>query len=141
MQRMRELFLAELALRGNVTDACRVAGVPRRQTVYEWKTADPEFAKLWDEALDTAIDAMEREAHRRAFEGTQKPIIGRLAKDEDGILRDRDGNDLYIREYSDTLAALLLKAHRPEKYRERSQVEHTGEIAQKVYAGFDPDNV
>jgi hypothetical protein len=37
----------------------------------------------------------------------------------------------------------LLKAARPEKYRERAQVEHTGEIAYKVYEktdAFDPDS-
>lgn len=137
---MREAFLMELAVRGNISDSAKAAGVSRR-VVYEWRAADPEFAALWDEALDTAIDAMEREAHRRAFEGTRKPVIGRIGKDEDGIVTDRAGNELYLLEYSDSLATLLLKAHRPEKYRERQQIEHTGEIAQKVYAGFDPDNV
>jgi hypothetical protein len=137
---MRESFLVELAVRGNISDACREAGVNRR-VVYEWRDADPEFAAQWNEALDTAIDAMEREAHRRAFEGVDEPVIGRVAKDEDGIVTDGNGNRLYIKKYSDSLATLLLKAHRPEKYRERQQIEHTGEIAQKVYAGFDPDNV
>lgn len=132
-ERMREKFIAELALRGNVSDAAKAAAIDRR-TAYRWKESEPEFAAAWEDALETAIDAMEREAHRRAFKGTRKPLIGRVAKDQDGIIT-------YVTEYSDALATLLLKAHRPEKYRERSQVEHTGEIAQKVYAGFDPDKV
>jgi hypothetical protein len=125
--RARDAFLAELALRGNISDAARAAGVSRR-TPYEWRDADPDFAAAWQEALETAIDAMEREAHRRAFEGTSKPIIGRVGKDEDGILTDSAGEEIYIREYSDSLATLLLKAHRPEKYRERTDVQHSGAV-------------
>jgi AcrR family transcriptional regulator len=126
-QRARDAFLAELALRGNISDAARAAGVSRR-TVYEWREADASFAADWNEALETAIDAMEREAYRRAFEGTRKPVIGRVGKDEDGILSDENGEPLYLREYSDSLATLLLKAHRPEKYRERQEVQHTGRV-------------
>lgn len=126
-QRARELFLAELAQRGNVS-AAAAAGQLTRTWYYEERHRDPEFAAAWDEALETAIDAMELEARRRAFEGVEKPVIGRISKDQDGVLKDADGKALYIREYSDSLAALLLKAHRPEKYRERQDVQHTGKI-------------
>lgn len=129
---MRALFLEELALRGNVSDACRAAGIERRQTAYEWRDADSDFAAQWNEALDIAIDAMEREAHRRAFEGMVKPVIGRVAKDQDGIVTDGNGERLYIREYSDGLATLLLKAHRPEKYRERHEVTQSGVTRIKI---------
>lgn len=127
-------FLEELMLRGNVRDACAAANVPRR-TVYDWRDADPAFARAWDDALDEAADIMEREAHRRAVDGVDEPVYGSLGKGE-GM-----GEVGTIRKYSDTLLIFLLKAARPEKYRDRQQVEHTGEIAQKVYAGFNPDNV
>lgn len=100
---------------------------------YEERKTDEVFAAQWDEALETAIDAMELEARRRAVEGVEKPIVGRIGKDQDGIITT-------VREYSDSLMTLLLKAHRPDKYRERTDVHHTGELV-KVYAGFDPDNV
>lgn len=132
-QRARESFLVELAQRGNITDACKAAGIGRR-TVYDWREADPAFAAAWDDAISTAVDTAEREAWRRAVEGIDKPLIGRVGKDEDGVIT-------VIKEYSDTILLRLLSAHRPEKWRERQQVEHSGEIAQKVYAGFDPDNV
>lgn len=131
-QRARAAFLAELQLRGNVSDAAAAAGIGRT-TAYQWRDEDAAFAAAWAEALETAIDTMEHEAHRRAVEGVEKPIVGRVGKDQDGVIT-------YVREYSDSLMTLLLKAHRPEKYRERSQIEHTGEIV-KVYAGFDPDKV
>jgi hypothetical protein len=127
-------FLDELALRGNVRDACAVAGVPRR-TAYDWRDADPAFAAAWDTALDEAADVMEREAHRRAVDGTEEPVFGSMGQ---GLGSGEVGR---ITKYSDTLLIFLLKAARPEKYRERQQIEHTGEIAQKVYAGFDPDKV
>lgn len=120
-QRAREAFLDELRQRGNVRDAARVAGLAR-QTFYEWKGADPDFAAAWDEALDEAADTMEREAWRRAVEGVDEPVFGRVGKDQDGEVGT-------IRRYSDSLMQLLLKAHRPEKYRERQQVEHSGSIA------------
>jgi hypothetical protein len=124
----RAQFLEELARRGIVSDACKAAGVARR-TAYEWRAADTVFAAAWDEALDQAVDTMEREAHRRAVEGVEEPVIGRVERDRDGILTDEDGNPLYIRKYSDSLLTTMLKANRPEKYRERTDVHHSGAIA------------
>lgn len=138
-QRMRELFLKELRRRGNVSDAARKAGVGR-STVYEWKAAEPDFAAAWDEAVEWAIDRMESEAYRRAVEGTKKPVIGRVGKDEDGILSDEQGKPLYLLEYSDTLMNTLLKAHRPEKYRERVDVSGDVTATVKGYVGVSPDD-
>jgi hypothetical protein len=119
-QRARAAFLAELAQRGNVSAACAAAALSRAW-FYEHRAADPVFAAAWDAALETAIDAMELEARRRAVEGVEKPLIGRIGKDQDGIIT-------VVREYSDSLMALLLKAHRPDKYRERQEVQHTGKV-------------
>lgn len=109
----QEAFLAALAQRGNVSEACQAAGIGRR-TVYQWRDADKDFAAAWDGALDEAADTMEREAFRRAVEGTEKPVF-------------QQGQEVgRIREYSDTLLIFLLKAARPEKYRERQQIEQSG---------------
>lgn len=119
-QRARDAFLVELAQRGNVSVAA-IAGGMSRNWYYDQRAADSEFAVAWDDALETAIDAMELEARRRAVEGVEKPLIGRVGKDQDGIITT-------VREYSDSLMALLLKAHRPEKYRERTDVQHSGKL-------------
>lgn len=119
-QRARDAFLTELTQRGNVSAAAAAAGLARH-TFYEWRAKDATFAAAWDEALETAIDAMELEARRRAVEGIEKPLIGRVGKDQDGIIT-------VVREYSDSLMTLLLKAHRPDKYRERTDVQHTGKL-------------
>ncbi len=126
-QRARDVFLAELAARGNVTDAAEAAGIGRA-TAYQWRD-DPEFAAAWADAIERAADRLEAEAWRRAVEGVQEPIIGRVERDRDGIVTDDAGNALYIRKYSDTLMTLLLKAHKPDKYRESVSHEHRGSIA------------
>lgn len=131
-QHAREVFLAALQQQPNVTLAARAAGLSR-QTMYEWRDADEQFAAAWDAALEEALDLAEAEMWRRGVEGWDEPVFGRVAKDQDGQVGA-------VRKYSDAMLTLALKAHRPDKYRERQQIEHTGELV-KVYAGFDPDKV
>lgn len=131
LQRARDAFLAELAKRGNVSEACRAAEVPR-STAYQWKAADEAFAAAWNEALEVACDAMEGEAWRRAVEGTEEPVYGRVGKDKDGQIGT-------VRKYSDTLMVKLLQAHRPEKYRERQDVQHSGGVTVRVVYDDDAD--
>lgn len=126
---MQASFIEELAKRGNVRDACLVAGIPRR-TAYDWRAADSAFAAAWDAALDEAADTMEREAFRRAVEGVDEPVYGALGSGSG------TGQVGVIRKYSDTLLIFLMKAARPSRFRERHDVALTG----KIQHGGDPDN-
>ena len=90
-------FLDKLKNCGNVRLSCSAAGVPRR-TVYNWRAKWVTFADEWDDALEDACDILEAEAWKRAIE-----------------------------EQSDRLLMFLLKAHRPDKFKERTQTELTGE--------------
>ncbi len=109
----REKFLASLRTTPNVTVAARAAGISRRRA-YQVREAEPEFAQAWDDAIEEGVDMLEAELHRRGYEGVDKPVTFQ------GKITDT------FKEYSDTLAVFLMKAHRPEKYRERSNVEMTG---------------
>lgn len=80
-------------------------GISRR-TAYDWRKRYADFAAEWDEAVETSVDELEAEARRRAFSGVEEPVF--YKGEECGA----------IRKYSDKLLELLLKAHRPEKYRE-----------------------
>ncbi len=115
--RRTKRFLATLAESGNVTVAAQAAGVSR-SGVYVQRQLDDAFAKAWEEAEEVAADRLEAEAWRRAVEGVAEPLVsaGKLVSGE-------DGRPMVIRRYSDNLLALLLRAHRPEKYRERTSVE------------------
>lgn len=111
----RRTFCKELAETANVSKSAKKIGVSRTR-VYEIRKEDSVFAEQWDEAVDRGVDALEEEARRRAYKGTNKPVFYQGV--ECGT----------IREYSDTLMIFLLKAARPEKYRERHEVEHTGKV-------------
>jgi hypothetical protein len=107
----QSVFLKHLCERANVSCASKAARISRK-TVYAKRNTDPLFKTAWDDALDEACDHLEEEARRRAVEGTNKPIFYR-------------GQVVgHIREYSDTLLIILLKAHRPEKYRENTRNEN-----------------
>lgn len=110
IQHARDSFLAALAETGNITRSCQKAKVPR-QTAYDWKHADADFAQKWEAAVELGVDALEDEATRRAKEGTDKPVFHQ---------GEQCGT---IREFSDTLMVCLLKARRPDKFKERSQVD------------------
>lgn len=132
-------FLAALAETGNVRLSCLSAGVDWT-TAYDRRRADPDFAAAWAVAIEEAADLLEAEARRRAVEGVRRvkfhqgfpirvPVL-----DTDGVPRvDARGDEIttpYVEhEYSDTLLIFLLKGARPEKYRDRQQVEHTGAVA------------
>jgi hypothetical protein len=67
-------------------------------TFKRWRAEDKDFAQDWDDAIESGTDKLEDRARDRA-------------------MRD-----------SDTLMTFLLKARRPEKYRERTSVEYSGGI-------------
>ena len=73
-----------------------------RQNAYLRKASHPGFAKQWQEALDDAIDVLEAVAWGRA----QKK--------------------------SDVLLIFLLKAHRPDMYRETFNVNFDPELRDRV---------
>ena len=80
---------------------------------------DLDFAAAWEEAEERAVDRLEAEAWRRAVDGVPEPLVS-----SGKVVRDDDGQPLAIRRYSDTLMLALLKARRPEKFKDRAVVEH-----------------
>lgn len=109
-----DFFLAELRKCGNVRAACARAKI-ERSTAYKARKEDAAFAEQWKAALDDAIDDLESEAWHRAQVGDVKYLFYQ------GEPIELNGKPVIERQKSDTLMALLLKAHRPEKYRERAE--------------------
>src|SRR5438105_14844033 len=106
-------FLDALAAGQTVSAAAQTAGYSRR-AVYDRRKADPAFRQRWDEAVAVAIERLEAEADRRAVEGVLEPVFYQ------GIECGQ------VRRYSDTMLIFRLKALKPETYRERASIEHTG---------------
>ena len=67
-----------------------------RTALYDWRKDDPDFAADWEIAFEKGVDALEAEAFKRAFAG------------------------------SDTLLIFLLKGNKSAKYKDRVQSEISG---------------
>ncbi len=127
-----------LAQSGNVSLACTAAAIDRR-TAYNRREDDEGFAAAWLDALDQSADLLEEEARRRAYAGVRRlkfdrgqPIMVPVVGDDGIVVKDANGDPEltpYVEhEYSDVLLIFLLKGIRPEKYRERTDVRHSGKI-------------
>lgn len=125
MSEWKQIFLMALEEHFNVSRAAKVAGCTR-QWAYHERKADPEFAAAWGEIEHAWVDAAEAEIYRRAVEGVDRPVFykGEIVG--------------HVREFSDQLLVTFLKAHRPEKYREKQDVHQSGGMTIRVeYADAD----
>jgi hypothetical protein len=134
-RRWARKFLDAFRLTGNHAAACRAAGIDRA-TPYRARASDPAFAAAYQDALDDATDGLELEAIRRGRDGVDEPVIyqGQLCgvwvgANGDVVARDTPGARLVpltVKKYSDALLLALLKARRPEKFRDNVKMEHAG---------------
>lgn len=103
---IQDQFFAYLATSCNITQSALAVGVSRRH-VHQLRRDNKEFAKRWEDAIEQGTDTLEAEARRRAMEGFNRPIF---------FQGKQVGSETL---YSDPLMITLLKAHRPEKFREK----------------------
>lgn len=104
-----EAFLTYLR-KGHLPKIAAEAVGISRTTAFNWKREDPEFAKAWDEAIDEGTDLLEEAIIKRARDGVDRPVF------QQGEMVG------CTREYSDSLAALVLKGRR-HQYKERQPEE------------------
>jgi hypothetical protein len=88
----KKKFIKALTLQGTVSHAAQAAGVSRN-TVYRWRDDDPEFAILWDEAHEQAVDSVESVLFQKALSGDTICMIFYL-KAHRPIYRDRLSVDI-----------------------------------------------
>lgn len=105
----QEIFLDDFAVHGNVSKACRTARIERK-TVYRWKEQSDAFLFRYNEAKETAKDAIREEIYRRGHDGYDEDVY-QLAKHAGTIHK-----------YSDSLLMFHAKALMPE-YREKQTIE------------------
>jgi hypothetical protein len=99
--RWQDKFIAALSKVPSVKYACGIAGINRTRA-YEHRKKNPEFAARWEDALGHSIDDLEAKAFQLALNG------------EDHVAAN--------------LITWLLRSHKPETYRERSEVAVAGGI-------------
>lgn len=122
----RRKFLDALSETGDVSAAAKVAGLARGEAL-RLREEDETFRTEWDDAHESAVDALEAEARRRALEGDEEDIyyrgevVGTKIRKSDGMLE------------------FLLKAYRPEKFASKtaSKAAHdrTGVVAAPFKSG------
>lgn len=126
----QDLFLETYVVTGSIEGAMKIAreeaekqglDLPlHRQRHYEWIVEDGPAGESYRErffaADETATQVLEAEAFRRAKDGV-----------EDFKL-DRHGDRHPFVRYSDPLLMFLLKARRPERYRERFDHRVAGSV-------------
>lgn len=77
------------------------------------------------------VEKMRQALHKRAVEGVDNYKIGRIGKDQDGILKDADGNPIVERKYSDKLLEFGLSKLAKEQFGESPSSVNVGQ--QVVY--------
>lgn len=102
-------ILSALEAGATYAEAARVAQISY-STIRYWRQKDEDFAEACKVAFEAGTDLIETEARRRAVEGVEKPV---------GFHQGRH-TGLYVRDYSDSLLVLLLKARRPEMYKDQA---------------------
>lgn len=122
----RRKFLDALSETGDVSAAAKAAGLSRGEAL-RLREEDESFRSVWDDANESAVDALEAEARRRALEGDEEDIyyrgevVGTKIRKSDGMLE------------------FLLKAYRPEKFASKtaSKAAHdrTGVVAAPFKSG------
>jgi hypothetical protein len=119
-------YLRAIEQVGALTAGCKAARVSHN-TVYLWRELDEAFAMAENQARSTFADGLEEEAVRRARDGYDRPVY--------------QGGELvgYERVYSDNLLWKLLQAVRPEKYRDKLDLNVASIVKEVV--GFDPKDV
>jgi hypothetical protein len=90
------------------------------------------FGQAWAEAIEESVDRLEAVAFDVAENGFPEVVVHQgevsVQRDADGEpLLDQTGRPLplVVRKWDRVVNLALLKAHRPGKYRESMQIDHT----------------
>lgn len=130
-------MIAALAETGNVCSAAEAVGIHRRRH-YDWCAADPEYRHAAAVALDKAADVLEREAIRRAHEGVRRY---KFTSSGQPVMwtnpATSEPEHYYEDSRSDLLLIFMLKAARPEKFRERHDV--SGDAIRPIVVTYGPN--
>lgn len=103
--KQKRRFLETYAKLGNATATAEETGISRDRHKY-WLKMSSSYREAFEQADDQATERLEQEARRRALEGREEAVYW-------------NGNQIgTVRKYSDVLLIFLLKAKKPDVYRE-----------------------
>ena len=121
-QKKQQKFLKAYGECGVIKYACKLAGI-NRSTYYEWAKSDPVFAEQLAEVEKDADDTLEYAAYVQSVLGTEEYVVSAGKQ-----VFDENGKPLTVRKYSPNLLITLLKARLPHKYKDKQQVDLSGNL-------------
>lgn len=110
----QKLFLNTFILNPSVRRTCEIVKVST-VTFYNWMHKSKDFSMAFEAVKLMGIQTLEDEVVRRALEGVEEEIFNK-----DGKVIGRKTK------YSDTLLMFFLQGNAPQRYRNRSSLEHSG---------------
>lgn len=137
-------FLAAFAELGSIKAAGQITGVTSCMH-RRWLKKDRKYRKLFKYAEEEATNILEDEARRRAIFGTQRIMLykGEPVMVPKDLKKPNGKKVVYVeRTPSDTLLLALLRANRPDKFRNNVDITSKGEqITYKRVKGVSPDDL
>lgn len=125
-------FLIALEKQGSISGACRVVKV-NRSTVYREARIDMQFRQQWEDVAEAAADALEVEARKRAFNGSDTLLIFLLKGAKPGIYREGPITQAHLLEVLGKIIDILHQELGPDDARRIMR------IFQKEVLGIDHD--
>lgn len=116
-------FIATVVATDNLSAACRAVGISRT-TLSRHLQEDPDFAQALQQARDEAADELEGIVRARAIHGTPK----RLWYKGEPVIDPETGEQAVEVEYNVVRELAMLKAAKPMRYRDRADVNVTGQV-------------
>ena len=118
-QSRKKRFLDAFAQCGVICQAAEMAGITDRSH-RSWMAHSEQYRAAFKEAEERAIQVLEVELRRRAVEGFEDPVF-------------YQGKEVgAVRRYSDLLLIFLLKARRPDVYREVRETKLSGGLVNQT---------
>jgi hypothetical protein len=129
-------FLTMFAKSGIVLRAAHASGI-HRQTVYDWKRSDPDFAAAYEIAAADADDVIRMEVFRRGMEGWDEDTVTTTVDDHGDIVRIETKTTHH---YSDAMLRLIAQS-RMSEFRDRLDVTSGDEAlgARMIYDRISSD--
>lgn len=117
---IQETFLDLYREWGSIRKCAEALGISTA-TVYLHRNADPDFDEECIQCEEDFADMVDESITERAIKGVQEPVVY-----QGKIMKDDNNNPILVTRQSDRLAELVIKAQKPDKYRERREITGPG---------------
>jgi hypothetical protein len=117
---LQENFLDLYRELGSARKCAEILGIST-VLISKKRNGDPDFDEECIQCEEDFADMVDENITQRALMGVEEPVVY-----QGKIMKDENGHPLKVSRQSDRLAELVVKAQRPDKYRERKEITGAG---------------